>query len=344
METASIIKSSGSLEPAIIEPWPSELGLKVFIILISISIWFGLIISIIGIVYVALIAMALFFTHLLFVAMVRGNAVRIGPRQFPDLYERVVRICKRAGLAYVPETYIMQAGGSLNALATKFMRSRMIIIFSDLLDACADDEKAQDMIIGHEIGHIKQGHLDAYWFLLPGLFVPFLGSAYSRACEYTCDRYGFALADGPQSCLKGLAVLAAGEKYGRKVDYVSFVKQWERLDTGFMTLGVWLMSHPPLCDRIAALDKALGAERPRSTKGPARALAILLLFFLLGIGGTAAAAYAFVKIINKSKTAAAERNAQADARADSLAAIDSLLQILKGLDSTYDSSAAISEE
>jgi predicted Zn-dependent protease len=28
------------------------------------------------------------------------------------------------------------------------------------------------MIIGHEIGHLKAGHLDRYWFILPGTFIP----------------------------------------------------------------------------------------------------------------------------------------------------------------------------
>jgi Zn-dependent protease with chaperone function len=166
----------------------------------------------------------------------------------------------------------MQAGGALNALATKFLRSRMIVIFSDLLDACENDERAQDMIIGHEIGHIKEGHLDAFWFLLPGLWVPFLGSAYSRAREYTCDRYGFALAGNLAGALKGLTILAAGKNYGSRANVSALIRQRENLNTGLMTLGTWFMSHPPLCDRIAALDRTLAAEMSDSHRGRNRAL------------------------------------------------------------------------
>jgi Zn-dependent protease with chaperone function len=280
-----------------VEPWPSEMPLKVFIILISISVWAGLIISIFGFLYVALIGLFLFSTHLMFIAMVRGNAVRVGPDQYPELYVRVERLCMRAGLSYVPETYVMQAGGSLNALATKFLRSRMIIIFSDLLDACGDDERAQDMIIGHEIGHIKQGHVDALWFLLPGLWVPFLGAAYSRAREYTCDRYGYALAGDQAGALKGLAILAAGKNYGRRVNYPALVKQRTTLDTGLMTLGIWFMSHPPMCDRVAALDKTLAMEVPRSNRGVVRALLSIVLLFMLVSGGIAVAGVVFVKAV-----------------------------------------------
>jgi Zn-dependent protease with chaperone function len=282
-----------SFERIAIKPWPSETPLKVAVVVVSLIVWLALIVSIFGIIYAVLIGLFLFATHLLFVATVRGNAVRIGPNQYPELYSRVEHLCRDAGLGYIPETYVMQAGGALNALATKFLRSRMIIIFSDLLDACENDEHAQEMIIGHEIGHIRRGHLDAYWFLLPGLWVPFLGAAYSRAREYTCDRYGYALAGDRAGALKGLAILSAGKNYGRRVNYSALVKQRETLDTGFMTLGTWLMSHPPVCDRMAALDRTLAADLPRSNRGRVRALLLLGLIAVVFAGGAAIGAYLF---------------------------------------------------
>ena len=96
------------------------------------------------------------------------------------------------GMARVPEVYVMQAGGTLNALASKFMRANIVVLFSELIEACDDDTGARDMIIAHELGHLHAGHLRWTWFLLPGSMVPFLGTALSRAREYTCDRYGAA--------------------------------------------------------------------------------------------------------------------------------------------------------
>jgi Zn-dependent protease with chaperone function len=313
METTLSTVKNRSTEHISVEPWHSEMLLKVFVVLISISVWIGLTISIFGIVYVAFIGLFLFFTHLLFVATVRGNAVRVGPDQYPELYARVERLSRRAGLDYVPETYVMQAGGALNALATKFLRSRMVVIFSDLLDACDNDEHAQDMIIGHEIGHIKAGHLDAFWFLLPGLWMPFLGGAYSRAREYTCDRYGFALAGDPAGALKGLTILSAGKNYGARVNVSALVKQRESLNTGLMTLGKWFMSHPPLCDRIAALDRTLAAAMADPNRGRNRALLTVALFFLVVFGGITVAGVAFfsaVKTAHKVKAAIQNAGAQ----------------------------------
>jgi hypothetical protein len=81
-----------------------------------------------------------------------------------------------------PAASLMLAGGSLNALATRFLGSDFIVLFSDLLEACGDNAAARDFIIAHELGHLRAGHLRWRRLLAPGMVVPFLGSAYSRAC------------------------------------------------------------------------------------------------------------------------------------------------------------------
>lgn len=48
-------------------------------------------------------------------------------------------------------------------------------------------------MIAHEVGHLAAGHLKWNAFLSPFLFVPLLGTAYSRAREYTSDRCGLAV-------------------------------------------------------------------------------------------------------------------------------------------------------
>jgi Zn-dependent protease with chaperone function len=257
-----------------VDRWPAETILLAFVIMASAFIWLMLALSIIGIVYALLIALFLFLTHLGFVAHVRGSAARIGPDQFPELHARLQELSRRAGLPKAPAAYVLQAGGSLNALATKFFRARMVVIFSDLLDACGDDDAARDMILGHELGHVRARHLDGLWFLLPGMIVPFLGSAYSRARERTCDRYGAALCGDRRGAVRGLAILAAGGSRGREINASAFVRQREDLDTGWMTLARWLAAYPPLCDRVAAVDSSLASPAP-SLRGPMRAVGIL---------------------------------------------------------------------
>lgn len=278
MEAAA---APSAVRPVPVEPWPSELPLKVLVVLASIAIWAMLVFSILGIVYALMIGVFLFFTHVAFVTHVRGSAVKLGPSQFQELHARVVELAHRAGLAEVPDAYLMQAGGSLNALATKLFRGRMIVLFSDLLDACGDDDKARDMVIGHELGHLRSGHLDLWWLKAPGMLFPFLGSAYSRACEYTCDRWGAALAGDRGGATRGLAILAAGGKLGPAVHLPSYVAQREDLDTGWMTIGKWLSGYPPLSARIEAIEPALGGAPFVATRGPVRAVFILAAFVLV---------------------------------------------------------------
>jgi hypothetical protein len=129
--------------------------------------------------------------------------------------------------------------------------------FISLLAACSDDEVARDMIIGHEIGHLRAGHLNWWMLTAPGRFMPFLGSAYSRACEYTADRFGAALCGDPEGARRGLTVLAAGGAHSRQVNLNAFVEQQQSLDTGWMTLARWLSTYPPLSARVAVIAPGL---------------------------------------------------------------------------------------
>ncbi len=270
-----------------VERWPSERPLLALTVLAAAAVWAFLLVSLVGFAYAVMIALFLFVTHLVFVAHLRGSAVRLGPDQFPDLYCRVQELAARVGIGETPEAYLMQSGGVLNAVATKFLRSKMIVLFSDLLEACGENAAARDMIIGHELGHLKAGHLNWMWLLFPGQMVPFLGAAYSRAREYTCDRYGAALCGDPQAAVVGLAILAAGGAYGPRVNLRGMAHQREQMNTGWMTLGKWLGSHPPLCDRIAALQPSLAQGVAASMRGPVRAVALIAVPVLVAtLGGS----------------------------------------------------------
>ena len=114
------------------ERWPTEIPLLVVVAIAAGCLWLLFALSMIGLIYAVFIGLFLSLSHLGFVAYLRGSAVRLGPDQFPELHARVVHLAHRVGLRKEPEVYVMQAGGSLNALATGFLRSRMVVLFSDL--------------------------------------------------------------------------------------------------------------------------------------------------------------------------------------------------------------------
>ena len=269
--------------------WPTEMPLFVAVLVISILMWVALIVSVVGIVYAVLLGLFFFVSHLAFVAHLRGSGVRLGPDQFPVLHQRIHDLAAAMEMK-PPAAYLLQADGALNALATRFLGRDIVVLYSDLLAACGDNEGARDMIISHELAHLRCGHLRWTWLTLPGAFVPLLGSALSRAREYTCDRFGLAGAGDPAGATRGLAILSAGPRFGPEVNLRAFVDQRTDLNTGFMTLGEWFSTHPPLTKRIAVLNPSLGDGRFHPGKGRALAIAILAIVLLAGAGGTMAVA------------------------------------------------------
>lgn len=264
-----------TLDPIDVERWPTERPLFAAALFVSAVIWLLAIVSVVGLIYALILGTFFFIMHVGFVAHVRGSGVRLGPDQFPELHARVQTLAGRMGMRYVPEAYLMQAGGALNAFATRFMGANIVVLFSDLVEACGEDEAARDMILAHELGHIRAGHVRWHWVLLPASLVPFLGTALSRAREYTCDRFGLAGAGDRAGALLGLTILAAGGRQARLVNQRALVRQQRDLNTGWMTIGEWLSTHPPLSRRLAMLEPGLAEPRVSRPTGIVRALVIL---------------------------------------------------------------------
>jgi Zn-dependent protease with chaperone function len=207
------------------------------------------------IVYGLVFALLALFGHGLALGRVRGNSVRVSERQFPQLHRLAAAHARKLGMGQVPAIYLMQSGGLLNAFATRFLGRDFVIIYSDILElALAQGEAAVGFIVGHELGHIWRGHLKYRWLTAPGRLFPYLGPAYSRACEYTCDRVGaFCQPDG---AISGLLALAAGKQLHAHVDVREFAAQAET-DKGFWVRRAEIISsHPNLPKRVAALLKA----------------------------------------------------------------------------------------
>jgi len=118
--------------------------------------------------------------------------------------------------------------------ATKFLGRSFVVIYSDVLElAYEKGEQELAFVVCHELAHIKRKHLTWRLFLYPAMLVPFLGSAYSRACEYTCDRFGAHFV--PNGAERGLLVLAAGKQLYRTVNVQEFVQQVDG-ERGFLGL------------------------------------------------------------------------------------------------------------
>ncbi len=200
-------------------------------------------------IYVGIFWLAFTFAQGFFVARLRKNSVKLGERQFGDVLKTIKSMAAEMGMTEVPDVYLLQEGGALNALATKFLSRNFVVIYSDIFElAYAQGEDALRFVIAHELGHIHRRHLRGRWKILPGFVIPFLAPAYSRGCEHTCDRYGKAY--GKPSGNQGLLLLAAGKALYNKVNEAELIKQAEEEKGFFMWLAEITASHPGLARRV----------------------------------------------------------------------------------------------
>ena len=221
-------------------------------VVISLLIYLLLVVSIFGIVYLVIGVITALIAHGLFIGNLRGNSIRVSEKQFPEVYRLTQQLAHQMELNPVPAIYVLQAGGLLNAFATRFLGRDFVVIYSDVLElAYTKGEAELAFMICHELAHIKRKHLTWRWFLYPSMFIPFLGSAYSRACEYTCDRFGAHYR--PDGALGGLLVLAAGTMLYHNVNVQEFINQVESEQGFWIWFSEVLSTHPNLPKRAAAL-------------------------------------------------------------------------------------------
>jgi len=203
--------------------------------------------------YVVLIFIFLFFRFGVLIGHIKGNAIKVNQNQFPDIYNIVVQQSELLGLKNIPDVYILQSGGSLNAFAARFMGNNYVVLYSEVVEAAYEQDKnLLEFIIGHELGHIRRNHLIKNLLLFPSMMIPFLGAAYSRACEYTCDNIGFALA--PNGMKGGLLILASGRTIYKKVNVEEYLIQGKESEGFWKWFAEKVSSHPNLSKRIAKFE------------------------------------------------------------------------------------------
>src|SRR5207253_212042 len=69
--------------------------------------------------------------HGLLIGHLKGNAVRISERQFPEVHRMAGELAREMELDPVPAVYVLQSGGVLNAFATKFLGRSFVVVNSD---------------------------------------------------------------------------------------------------------------------------------------------------------------------------------------------------------------------
>lgn len=225
-------------------------------VIVSVMVYLLLIISIIGIPYILFGIIISFFIHGLSIAHIRSNGVKVTDQQFPRIDQRVKELAQEMGLKSIPDVFILQSNGILNAFASKFFGRHFVVLYSEIVELIEQGNHDElDFIIAHELAHIKRNHLSKNILILPAMWLPFLGKAYSRACELTCDRFATVYTGNAKSSVNAIAIIAVGKALFDKINIADYLTQYKEEKGFFIWLSHTLSSHPPLPNRIQAIQR-----------------------------------------------------------------------------------------
>ncbi len=248
----------------------------------SILTYLFLVFSILGIGIIIIMVLLSVFFHGLMVGGIRRNGVRINEEQFPSLYEKAKEMAAEMGLEKMPQMYVIESQGTLNAFATRFFGRNMVVLYSEifeLIEREAEDEVL--FVLAHEFAHLKRKHVTVNFLLLPAMWIPFLGDAYLRACEYTCDRYATYYSGSLSASKNALTILAIGKELYTKVNKQSYMRQIESEAGFFVWLNEKLSTHPHLPKRLYEVDKFFSETEVETLKEPKRGIVIGVIVALL---------------------------------------------------------------
>lgn len=195
-------------------------------------------------------------------ASVKASAVKITQKNFPEIYQLIFSYAQRLGMKKVPDAYIVQQGGVLNAFSSFIPHRQFIVINTEIFEVAYrehQDLNALSFIIAHELSHIYYGHATLHynlpiWF---SMNAPLFGQIASRTREYSCDRLAQRLTnyDG----LDAMLILMVDRHLYTLIDKQDYVDQTINERGFFLWLLNLISTHPIMPKRIRALVRWSGS-------------------------------------------------------------------------------------
>ncbi|HIO93599.1 MAG TPA: peptidase M48 [Leucothrix mucor] len=278
--------------------YKNEKKLFSIILVFSIIFWLLLVVGTAGMILIWLLIgfLIYLFAQSALISHLKGNGVRVTEQQMPALYKQFNECCDTLEMDKKPELFILNSDGFLNALATRFLKKHYVVLYSGIVDALKKYPDGINFYIGHELGHIKRGHLNLSTLMFPGSILPIVGSAYSRAQEYSSDLHGLKCCKKPKDAVFAMAVLAMGADQWNKLNIRAYADQSEETGSFWMSFHELTADYPWLSKRMQyLLNKASDQETEFPRRSP---FAWFLALFVPRIGmGSSAGSLVSVMII-----------------------------------------------
>lgn len=208
---------------------PSEDNLKIACIIFSALIWLPFILS----PKIILLSCFLFFIWAylnIHNAYLQGYCLKLNKHQFPKIYEHINKIYKHFDpKGTLPSIYIVEAGGFFTTILKNIPNKDYIYVSSSIIELWKEGKTDEfNAFICREIGHILSKHKNFFFkiFIFPSLFIPFLGSAYLRKCEYSADNYVLTFNNNnKEKTISALAILGTGKKLNKELNINTYIQQ-----------------------------------------------------------------------------------------------------------------------
>lgn len=265
---------------------------RYFIMALAVSI----IIYMVLIFYIAELAVLLLLTAFSLIsssialAQIRTNGIRLSANQFPEVYEKVIELCNKMEIKNIPEVYVIESGGLLNAFASKSFKKNIVVLYSDIFDLINSESQDElSFIIAHELAHVKRRHVAKQFFILPAMWIPSLGRGYSRACEYTSDRIAAYYINNLEASVNALTILAIGKTLYKKVNINEYLEQKNKDKGLFNKIAKKTSTHPSLPNRIAEIkygfENNFNYAKKNSKKAILSSAVVVILLGVLAVVG-----------------------------------------------------------
>ena len=200
----------------------------------------------------------------------QANAVRVGPNQFPRIWDLYCEVCDTLDTPtryplFVSQNPIVNAGAY-------GMKEPFIIMNSGSLLLLSDEQVAY--VLGHEVGHVMSDHvlyktMTALLVILAGIGFPIVGLAarailvglleWNRKSELSADRAGLLAIQDPEVVMSSMLKMAGGGS-DEETSLPEFIRQAEEYrDTGdvadqvFKILNLLGQTHPFWVLRLSEL-------------------------------------------------------------------------------------------
>ena len=204
-----------------------------------------------------------------------GSCFRITQWSCPKLFDIVMESAKTLDLERLPRVYTNQSY-LINAFASGYKNMEIIMLNTGTVDLLKDNELRY--IIGHEMGHIKSGHViyhQMVWYLsdimervslLKPIMLPFKLALFywSRMSEFTADRAGLLTCQDVNAAIRAIIKMSGlPTRYYNDISVDAILRQAEDFDKdnqGFLERAVKDISllddsHPWLVLRARELLK-----------------------------------------------------------------------------------------